>query len=80
MVIASDKAYDMHLVGAASGATGLPRYRYTPEGERFDNITDWGLKQFRSHYKRAKPQISKDDISIMSMAYFMIRSTGKSTH
>lgn len=29
---------------------GLPLYRYTQSGERIDNITDWGLEQFRLHY------------------------------
>lgn len=29
----------------------LPLYRYDREGERRDNITDWALKQFQSHYK-----------------------------
>lgn len=41
------------------------RYRYTSEGERIDNITDWGLKQFQSHYEKGtkpKRRISKDDI------------------
>ena len=28
----------------------LPLYRYTPDGERISNITDWGLRQFREHY------------------------------
>lgn len=31
-------------------AHAFPRYRYTPEGKRIDNITDWALKQFRAHY------------------------------
>ncbi len=30
---------------------GLPLYRYTSTGERIENITDWGLEQFRNHYK-----------------------------
>ncbi|MDX2129904.1 MAG: type ISP restriction/modification enzyme [Chloroherpetonaceae bacterium] len=29
----------------------LPLYRYTESGERVDNITDWGLAQFRAHYE-----------------------------
>ena len=29
----------------------LPLYRYDREGERRDNITDWALKQFQSHYQ-----------------------------
>ena len=28
----------------------LPLYRYTAEGERVSNITEWGLRQFREHY------------------------------
>jgi predicted helicase len=29
----------------------LPLYHYDREGERRDNITDWALKQFQSHYR-----------------------------
>ena len=28
----------------------LPLYRYTADGERVSNITEWGLRQFREHY------------------------------
>ena len=28
----------------------LPLYRYTTDGERVSNITEWGLRQFREHY------------------------------
>ena len=28
----------------------LPLYRYTAEGERVSNITQWGLRAFREHY------------------------------
>lgn len=28
----------------------LPLYRYDKEGNRIDNITDWGLQQFQKHY------------------------------
>ena len=38
----------------------LPRYRYNQDGHKIDNITDWGLKQFRKHYPSL--EISKDDI------------------
>ncbi|MHB9296737.1 hypothetical protein PilKf_02512 [Pillotina sp. SPG140] len=30
----------------------LPLYRYTKEGERIDNISDWGLEQFTHYYQR----------------------------
>jgi predicted helicase len=53
--------FDYHFVGAAAAAVGLPRCHYF-EGERIDNVTDWALKQFRSHYKGLLPYVSKDDI------------------
>ena len=28
----------------------VPLYRYTADGERVSNITEWGLRQFRDHY------------------------------
>ena len=28
----------------------LPLYRYTPDGQRVSNVTEWGLRQFREHY------------------------------
>lgn len=43
-----------------SAAQHFPRYRYNSEGERIDNITDWGLKTFEAKY--GKGQVSKDDI------------------
>jgi predicted helicase len=55
--------FDMHLVGAASGASGLPLYRFLTDGSRVENITDWALKQFEKAYgkNKAKP-ITKDAI------------------
>jgi len=35
-------------------------YRYNENGERIDNITNWGLEQFVTHYKDKK--IKKEDI------------------
>ncbi|MET3612160.1 putative helicase [Rhizobium aquaticum] len=37
----------------------IPLYRYTPTGERIDNITDWGLRQFQAHYGKA-PALAED--------------------
>lgn len=39
---------------------GLALYRYDSNGKKIDNITDWGLQQFQSHYKDKK--ITKEDI------------------
>ena len=30
----------------------LPLYRYTEDGERVSNITDWGLRRINAHYRR----------------------------
>ena len=38
----------------------LPLYRYDKEGNRVDNITDWGLKKIQDHYQ--DKHISKEDI------------------
>lgn len=38
----------------------LPLYRYTDAGERVENITNWGLEQFTTHYQNQK--ITKEDI------------------
>ena len=46
-VLATDKPADFHFTGDTQC---LPLYRYTPDGERVSNITQWGLRQFREHY------------------------------
>ncbi len=51
MVIAGNAIPDLHVVGAACSAQCLPLYRYDAKGNRIDNITDWGLTQFQTHYK-----------------------------
>ena len=38
----------------------LPLYRYTADGERVSNITEWSLRQFREHY--GEDVISAEDI------------------
>ena len=61
--MSGDVPFDMHLVGAASGAAGLPLHRYLPDGSRVHNITDWGLKQFEKAYGKTKKRpITKDAI------------------
>jgi predicted helicase len=47
---------DRNFVSPASGGTQqFARYRYTPDGARLDNITDWALDQFRAHYEAGAP-------------------------
>ena len=48
-VLAADKTFDLHLTGDTQC---LPLYRYTADGERVSNITDWGIRQFNEHYRK----------------------------
>ena len=47
--LASDKLTDWHFTGDTQC---LPLYRYTADGERVSNITDWGIRQFNDHYRQ----------------------------
>lgn len=60
-VIATNLIPDLNCISPASGGTQcLPLYRYDKDGSRIDNITDWGLTQFQTHY--SDPTITKPDI------------------
>ncbi len=60
-IIATDLIPDLNCISPASGGTQcLPLYRYDKDGNRIDNITDWGLIQFQTHY--SDPTITKEAI------------------
>ena len=46
--LAADRAVDLHFTGDTQC---LPLYRYTSEGERVSNITDWGVRRINDHYR-----------------------------
>ena len=46
-VLASDKLFDLHFTGDTQS---IPLYRYTSQGERISNVSQWGLRQVREHY------------------------------
>ena len=46
-VLATDRVFSHDLLKTTQC---LPLYRYTPDGERVSNITEWGLRRFREHY------------------------------
>ncbi len=51
--LASNKVVDVKYTDAGNGPTFcLPLYRYTDDGERVSNITDWGLRRINAHYRR----------------------------
>ena len=48
-VLAANCISDYHFTGDTQS---LPLYRYTEDGERVSNITDWGLKRVNEHYRK----------------------------
>ncbi len=52
-VIVTNKLPDIHTNGDSQC---LPLYTYDEEGNRQENITDWGLQQFRDYYQPSPPQ------------------------
>jgi predicted helicase len=60
-VLAFDTLIDLNGLSAASGGTQcLPLFRYDNKGNRFDNISDWGLNQFVKQY--GKKGVNKEAI------------------
>ena len=55
--LAADRVVDLHFTGDTQC---LLLYRYTSDGERVSNITEWGLRQFREHYR--DDGISAEDV------------------
>ena len=49
-VLASDKVPSLALF--IDGTQCLPLYRYTEDGERVSNITEWGLRGINAHYRK----------------------------
>ena len=47
--LVSDRLADLHFTGDTQC---LPLYRYTPDGERVSNITEWGLRLINEHYRK----------------------------
>ncbi|MDB6116351.1 MAG: adenine specific methyltransferase [Verrucomicrobiaceae bacterium] len=59
--LAANMPFDYGFIKQGNGGTfGFALYRYDSEGTRHDNLTDWGLKQFQTHY--GDPKITKLDI------------------
>ncbi len=48
-VLATDRVYSLDLLQKTQC---LPLYRYTEDGERVSNITDWGLQGINEHYRK----------------------------
>ncbi len=55
MALVVDKIMDLHFTSPATGAFSIPFYTYLANGERVENITDWGLAVFQNHYASLTP-------------------------
>ena len=64
VALASDKVVDVKYAETGNGPTFcFPLYRYTSDGERVSNITDWGLQRINEHYGQGKvASITPEDI------------------
>jgi predicted helicase len=64
--LAVSKVFDLGLLKTGNGGTfGVSRWRFNKDGQRVDNLTDWGLAQFRAHYQGrtvSNRSITKDAI------------------
>jgi predicted helicase len=58
LVQVTNKIFDYSF--GSRNTRGLSLYRYDCHGNRIENITDWGLNQFRTHYQ--DKCITKEDI------------------
>lgn len=65
-VLALDVLPEYHLAASTDGFQCVGLHRFDDTGQRHDNITDWALKQFSSHYKagpgKRLPEPTKDGI------------------
>ena len=61
VALAANKLMEKKFCDTNNAATFcLPLYRYTADGERVSNITEWGRRQFREHY--GDDGISAEDV------------------
>ena len=59
--LATNINFDLAFLKQGNGGVFcLPLYRYTSEGKRVDNITQWALNEFRGNYNDKK--ITREDI------------------
>ena len=56
-VLAAGQPADFHFTGDTQC---LPLYRYTDEGARVSNITEWGIRQFNDHYRQVWGETFED--------------------
>jgi len=60
-VLATNQPGDLHLAASTDAFQGMPLYRYDTSGNRVENITDWGVRQFEKRYGK-QAGISRESI------------------
>ena len=76
-VLVAGEIIDFKFGFTGNGGTFcLPLYRYTPDGERVSNITEWGLRQFREYY--GDHDISAEDV--FAYTYAMLHDPAYRQH
>lgn len=78
-VLAASDVFDTCLLKSGNGSTqGVPFNRYTSDGSRLDNITDWALDQFRAHYESAATTLSQRESAAAEQPREGLPTAGKS--
>jgi predicted helicase len=76
--LASSMIFDFAQLKFGNGQTQcLPLYRYDKSGNRTENITDWGLEQFRAHYGWPTPtpeEMAGERLSIFHYTYAVLHN------
>ncbi len=57
--LASDKISEICFGNGLDGTFSIPFYTYLANGEKVENITDWGLAVFQNHYVSPTPALPK---------------------
>ena len=71
MVLAVDQVYDLHFVGAAAGAVGLPfKLESAEDSGGAHNVTDWSLILFKRQYS-AEHKIKKHPITKQTIFHYV---------
>ena len=71
--------FDAGLLKQGNGLTQcLPLYRYDENGNRIENITDWGLEQFKAHYANTHG-MTKGDAQSHAMSNTLTQSHAMSS-
>jgi predicted helicase len=63
MALVAEEVADLHVVGGGAGGQAFPFFVFGKDGrDPRENITDWVLGHFRTHYKDKDKKIGKWDI------------------